>query len=726
MRQRPFSPPCLVLALLAGAGCGSLTRSEEDISGGPGPVVEHAGGSGGAQTSLDGGGGRGGGREAGVDATVCLPPAAGPACSSCEKSMCTTDYFINGDPGQDNGVGQGIDWYGICFDTMNTGATFDTGPAAGSTVASLCQAVLTCVHDSGCDATDPNFPCYCGAGVDAATCVGQGFVPAGPCRAQIENGMGSNVGSVVTAHQYDSSFPAGVAMGLVLLCDYPVIDSNPVIAGPCTNACLGADGGGGCSTSGAGGIAGGNGTTDGGTGGGPDTDGGGVRGSGGAGGSPCPVTYAFATPTACASCELAGSCDPTLLTSTSTEDSNGDEMAVGFGPDTLPTAAQQSAAYDLLHQIAALLPHSVRNATNTADAVEGDLPNVPSPTNGLLIATDTNLSDLISGANLASGTALDGYAAAGIADAAGPKGVGLAPGLTAAGAASDATLGAYISSWAVSPSSAIGIADNVVICAFQSSCVSQCLNLVATTSCPSGTGGAGGGGAGGNVGAGATGGIGGGAGGTQSGAGGTAGTAGNGGSGGSGGGGSGGAGCPDLDGDGVPDCQQTLVKNPGFDDATTSWTAEPGSTTSWASTDGNGNPQSGAISVSNTDTDVDDAPYGTTTTGAFQCVTVDPGSCYQVDVQAYLPSSSGPGAAGFILDYYTSATCGGATPATAFVSPQVTATDSWETVSGRTTQIPLGVAAVAVRLVAVKAVEQVSAEALFDNVLLRVAACVAQ
>jgi hypothetical protein len=660
--------------------------------------------------------------------------------------MCTTDYFINGDPGQDDGVGQGIDWYGICFDTMNTGATFNTGPASGSTVASLCQAVLTCVHDTGCDASDPNFPCYCGAGVDGMTCVSQGFVPAGPCREQIENGMGSNVASVVTAHQYDSSFPAGVAMGLVLLCDYPIIDSNPVIAGPCTSACFGADGGSGCSTAGAGGADGRNGAPDGGTGGrsGSDAGGAGAGGSGGSGGGSCAVTYAFADPAACASCELAASCDPTLLTYTSTEDSNGNEIALGFGPDTLPTAVQQSAAYDLLHEIAVLLPHSVRNATNTADAVQGDPKDVPSPMNGLLISTDTNLSDLISGTNLASGTALKAYAAAGIADTSGPKGMGLAPGLTAAGAATDATLGAYISTWAVSPSSAIGIADNIVICAFESNCVSQCLlNLVSTTSCPPGTGGAAGGGTGGSGGAGATGGAGsvgaggssgaaatggagGGTGGGQGSSGGIAGTGGNAGSGGSGSAGSGGAGCPDLDGDGVTDCQQTLVKNPGFDDATTSWTAEPGSTVSWTSTDGDANSKSGAIAVTNTDTNVNDAPYGTTTTGAFQCVTVDPGSCYQVDVQAYLPSSSGSGAAGFILDYYTSATCADAIPATVFISPQVTATDSWETVSGKTTQIPLGVAAVAVRLVAVKAVAQASEEALFDNVLLRVAACAAQ
>jgi hypothetical protein len=86
-----------------------------------------------------------------------------------------------------------------------------------------------------------------------------------------------------------------------------------------------------------------------------------------------------------------------------------------------------------------------------------------------------------------------------------------------------------------------------------------------------------------------------------------------------------------------------------------------------------------------------------------------------------LPSGQGTGWAGFILDDYMSADCNGARVATAFVSPQLTTTDAWQTLSGTTTQIPLGVASLAVRLVAVKASGEAALSALFDNVLVRVA-----
>ena len=55
-----------------------------------------------------------------------------------------------------------------------------------------------------------------------------------------------------------------------------------------------------------------------------------------------------------------------------------------------------------------------------------------------------------------------------------------------------------------------------------------------------------------------------------------------------------------------------------------------------------------------------------------------------------------------------------------FVSPQVTATGAWHTVTATTTQIPLGIASVGVRLVAAKPTAAPSFEALFDDVLVRV------
>jgi len=174
----------------------------------------------------------------------------------------------------------------------------------------------------------------------------------------------------------------------------------------------------------------------------------------------------------------------------------------------------------------------------------------------------------------------------------------------------------------------------------------------------------------------------------------------------------------------VPDCKQTLVQNPGFDSATTGWKAEPGTTASWTSLDGADNPSSGAVAVVNSDTNPADAPYGPTTAGAFQCLTASAGSCYQVDVQTSIPTGQATVAAGFVLDEHTTADCSQAT-ATSFVSPQTSTVGAWQTISGTTTRIPLGVGSMAVRLVTVKPVSQASAEALFDNILVRVTACAA-
>jgi hypothetical protein len=167
--------------------------------------------------------------------------------------------------------------------------------------------------------------------------------------------------------------------------------------------------------------------------------------------------------------ELATPFDPTLLTYTSSEDPDtGDQIAIGWGPDTLPSQAQRDASRALIRRIAALLPNSVRNSTNTANATPGNQSNVPNPPNGLL-TLGADPSSLFSGSNLAdsSGTALEAFRAAAIADAAVPVSAADPGGLTAAAAANNGTLGAYIASNAVSPGSAIGIAVNIVTDAVQ-------------------------------------------------------------------------------------------------------------------------------------------------------------------------------------------------------------------------------------------------------------------
>jgi hypothetical protein len=167
--------------------------------------------------------------------------------------------------------------------------------------------------------------------------------------------------------------------------------------------------------------------------------------------------------------------DPTLLTYTSGFDADGNPIAIGWGPTTLPSAQQQQASAALIRAIAAGLPGSVRNSQNTANATPGTTSapssDVPNPPNGLLTLGTTPAS-LLSGTGIGTDAAtqalLTAYANAAIADSAESASDGVDPGgLTAAQAASNATLGAYIASNAVNPSSAIGIAVNIVTDAVQ-------------------------------------------------------------------------------------------------------------------------------------------------------------------------------------------------------------------------------------------------------------------
>ena len=176
--------------------------------------------------------------------------------------------------------------------------------------------------------------------------------------------------------------------------------------------------------------------------------------------------------------ELATPFDANLLTYTHTQDPDtGDQVPVGWGPSTLPSQQQRDAATALIRRIAALLPNSVRNSTNTANATPGTgaTGNVPNPLNGLL-TLGADPGSLISGSNLApaAGTALEAFRAAAIADTFSPAALTGDPGgLTPAQAASNGTLGAYLAGKGVDPGSAVGIAVNVVTDAVQFNLVSQ-------------------------------------------------------------------------------------------------------------------------------------------------------------------------------------------------------------------------------------------------------------
>ena len=247
----PSPPLCLAVTavLLACAGCGGLEANQGDMVGGSGRVVAVGGASGGGQGgSLDGGAARPG--SGGSGGAQCLPAGASAACSTCEATKCTTNAFIYGegydaatfDPGDPQTPAGGIDWYRDCYDATGTVAS---GPMQGTQKSVLCAEIVDCVHRSGCNAADTaNLPCYCGVGVTIDQCSSAGFVPQGPCADLIAGGAESNQPLTVGNRAVDYAYAAGAALGLITLCDYPVVNAFGSTPGTCQTECLGgADGG---------------------------------------------------------------------------------------------------------------------------------------------------------------------------------------------------------------------------------------------------------------------------------------------------------------------------------------------------------------------------------------------------------------------------------------------------------------------------------------------------
>ena len=239
----------------------------------------------------------------------------------------------------------------------------------------------------------------------------------------------------------------------------------------------GAAGGGG--KAGAGGVAGGGGKAGAGGAAGGAAGAGSAGTTGAAGAAGAGAAGAGGGVSALQTAELASGFDPNALTYKHSQDPDtGDQSPIGWGPSTLPSQAQAAAATALIRRIAALLPDSVRNSTNTANAVPGTpsspSTNIPNPSNGLLtLAADP--ASLISGSNLAAAanTALDAFRAAAVADSAVAKDPNNPGGLSSSAASNDATLGGYIAAESVDPSSAIGLAENIVTAAVQYGLVTQ-------------------------------------------------------------------------------------------------------------------------------------------------------------------------------------------------------------------------------------------------------------
>jgi len=431
-------------------------------------------------------------------------------------------------------------------------------------------------------------------------------------------------------------------------------------------------------------------------------------------------------------------CDPLGLTANSgILDANGNS----WGPATLGSAAQRQACANLLDGIFRSIGTSDVPAAPGATSGLHGWPNLDSRLTGVatndandgpgVFAYNGGLAGFGVSVGAFNGGTIKGelaalYKAAAIAD--GLTDPTTSPPSPLTLSSSNTAFAGAIGSVTKNSASAIGLADNIAQCALAISLGTHAVPANATHFTPnvverlvdtaraSGAGGTGGA---------ATGGASGGLGGANGGVGGDAGGAGSsGGAPGAGGSGAGGAVagvCPDLDADGVLDCQQTLAANPGFTTGIASWLPDASGMLAWSASGAGGNPASGAAIVTNLDTNPADAQIGFTTSGAFQCIPVTPGSSYEVALQLLVPASQGSGWGGFVLDYYTAPGCAGAPSTRPFLSSQVTTAGAWQLVSGTTTQVPVGSVSIALRLVAGKPIATPAFAVWFDNVLVKVA-----
>jgi hypothetical protein len=220
----------------------------------------------------------------------------------------------------------------------------------------------------------------------------------------------------------------------------------------------------------------------------------------------------------------------------------------------------------------------------------------------------------------------------------------------------------------------------------------------------SGTAGAGGGGSGG----GGTGGGGTGGGGT--GGGGTGGTSG---SGGGGVGGSSGACAEDLNGNSVPDCEETLLVNAAFDVDVSSWVAESDSTKAWDPTNATPKGGSGSITVSNVLQIEQEGQIGR---AATQCVQVEAAKTYILRGHAFIPTGQTGVTAQLAALQYASNNCTGELLSPFNAAPYTTSAGSWQYLETSLTA-PEGAHSVLLRLHVIKPFNQPAATAKFDNLL---------
>lgn len=170
-------------------------------------------------------------------------------------------------------------------------------------------------------------------------------------------------------------------------------------------------------------------------------------------------------------------------------------------------------------------------------------------------------------------------------------------------------------------------------------------------------------------------------------------------------------GCKDLDSDGVPDCDETLVKNASFDANAASWVADEGVEQGWAQDDADEHASSGSLTLTNT---TSEDVNGYTLGGTAQCIPVEETNSYHFVAQMYVSDGQGEGNGGVNLWFFNLPNCEGSI---------VSATTKLEGVTGQWQLVyanpptPMDAHSVAVRLVVAKPYRNPKFAVSFDNVL---------
>ena len=174
------------------------------------------------------------------------------------------------------------------------------------------------------------------------------------------------------------------------------------------------------------------------------------------------------------------------------------------------------------------------------------------------------------------------------------------------------------------------------------------------------------------------------------------------------------AGCPDLDGNSVADCDETLVANGSFDANLNDWHEEDNALGSWVEEDGLEHDDSGSATITNR-TFYEDRD-GQVMRGLWQCIPAAAGARYQLLTQVRITGEVGQGWGGINVWFYDESDCTGANVTAS--TPLLGTTTGWSLTEAQV-QASETAQSMLVRLVVNKPFSSPAITVDFDNVLIR-------